>query len=217
MTTRGPHRDLEQTGGLDVLITNAAVQGQGFLEYLDDETFKRVFERNFFGLVQTRRAALPLLRKSPKARVVNLSSLAGLAGYPAGTAYSSSKWAVEGFSESLHYELLPFGIQVCVVEPGGYKTEIYQSNAQHSRAPADSVYAQLQTALDKSYQSVSRRDPEDFANAILDLVRNPAPIFRTRTSDDVRRIYRLRRLLPFPVFSSLFWRKAFPDLARVRL
>ena len=74
MTTRGPHRDLEQTGGLDVLITNAAVQGQGFLEYLDDETFKRVFERNFFGLVQTRRAALPLLRKSPKARDQSLQA-----------------------------------------------------------------------------------------------------------------------------------------------
>ena len=87
------------------------------------------------------------------ARVINVSSLAGLAGYPAGTAYSSSKWAVEGLSESLHYELMPFGIQVCVVEPGGYKTEIYQSNAQHSRAPVDSVYAPLQAALDKSLTS----------------------------------------------------------------
>jgi NAD(P)-dependent dehydrogenase (short-subunit alcohol dehydrogenase family) len=208
---------LEATGGLDVLINNAGVQGQGFLEYLDDAAFKRVFETNFFGLVRTTQAALPLLRKSPKARVINVSSLAGLAGYPAGTAYSSSKWAVEGFSESLHYELLPFGIQVCVAEPGGYKTEIYQSNAQHSRAPAGSVYAPLQAALDKSYQSVSRRDPEDFANAVLELVRNPSPPFRTRTSDDVRRVYRLRRLLPFSAFSLLFWRKAFPDLARVRL
>jgi NAD(P)-dependent dehydrogenase (short-subunit alcohol dehydrogenase family) len=205
---------LEATGGLDVLINNAGVQGQGFLEYLDDATFKRVFETNFFGLVRTTRAALPLLRKSPNARVINVSSLAGLAGYPAGTAYSSSKWAVEGFSESLHYELLPFGIQVCVVEPGGYETEIFRSNAQHSRAPAGSVYAPLQAALDKSYQSLRRRNPEDFANAVLDLVCNPAPPFRTRTSDDVRRVYRLRRLLPFSAFSSLFWRKAFPDLAR---
>jgi NAD(P)-dependent dehydrogenase (short-subunit alcohol dehydrogenase family) len=115
---------LEATGGLDVLINNAGVQGQGFLEHLDDDTFKRVFETNFFGLVRTTRAALPLLRKSPKARVINLSSLGGLAGYPAGTAYSSSKWAVEGFSESLYYELLHFGIQVGVVEPGGYKIEM---------------------------------------------------------------------------------------------
>jgi NAD(P)-dependent dehydrogenase (short-subunit alcohol dehydrogenase family) len=134
-----------------------------------------------------------------------------------GQRIRQAKWAVEGFSESLYYELLPFGIQVCVVEPGGRKTEIYQSNALHSRAPAGSVYAPLQAALDKAYQSVSRRDPEDFANAVLDLVRNPAPPFRTRTSDDVRRVYRLRRLLPFCAFSSLFWRKAFPDLARVRL
>jgi NAD(P)-dependent dehydrogenase (short-subunit alcohol dehydrogenase family) len=208
---------LESTGGLDVLINNAGVQGQGFLEHLDDETFGRVFETNFFGLVRTTRAALPLLRNSPNARVINVSSLAGLAGYPAGTAYSSSKWAVEGFSESLYYELLPFRIQVCVVEPGGYKTEIYRSNAQHSRAPAGSVYGPLQAALDKSYQSMSRRDPEGFANAVLDLVRNPAPPFRTRTSDDVRRVYRLRRLLPFSAFSTLFWRRAFPDLARIKL
>jgi NAD(P)-dependent dehydrogenase (short-subunit alcohol dehydrogenase family) len=184
------------------------------LEYLDDETFKRVFETNFFDLVRTTRAALPLLRKSPNARVINVSSLAGLAGYPAGTAYSSSKWAVEGFSENLHYELLPFRIQVCVVEPGGYKTEIFESNAQHSRAPAGSVYALLQAALDKSYQAVSRRDPEDFANVVLGLMRNPAPPFRTRTSDDVRR--GLSLAAP-PFFSSLFWRKAFPDLAQVRL
>jgi hypothetical protein len=92
-----------------------------------------------------------------------------------------------GFLGKSELRVVAFGIQVCVVEPGGYDTEIYQSNAQHWRAPAGGVYAPLQTALDKSYQSVSRRDPEDFANAILDLVRNPAPPFRTRTSDDVRR------------------------------
>jgi len=69
---------LQATGGLDVLINNAGVQGQGFLEYLDDETFKRVFETNFFGLVRTTRAALPLLRESPKARIINISSLAVL-------------------------------------------------------------------------------------------------------------------------------------------
>jgi hypothetical protein len=117
----------------------------------------------------------------------------------------------------IEWTRMPFRIQVCVVEPGGYKTEIFESNAQHSRAPAGSVYALLQAALDKSYQAVSRRDPEDFANVVLGLMRNPASPFRTRTSDDVRRVYRLRRLLPSSAFSSLFWRKAFPDLAQVRL
>jgi len=119
----------------------------------------------------------PFCERVRKRSVINVSSLAGLAGYPARTAYSSSKWAIEGFSESLHYELLPFRIQVCVVEPGGYKTEIFESNAQHSRAPSGSVYAPLQAALDKSYQAVSRRDPEDFANVVLGLMRNPAPPF----------------------------------------
>lgn len=208
---------LAATGGLDALINNAGVQGQGFLEHLDDAAFERVFQTNFFGVVRVTRAALPLLRKSARGRVVNVSSLAGIAGYPAGTAYSSSKWAIEGFTESLYYELLPFGVQVCLVEPGGYKTEIYQSNAHHSRAPEDSAYAPLQTALDASYRTVTRRDPEDFANAMLRLMQSPHPPLRTRTSDDVRKVYRLRRLLPFSLFSKLFLRAAFPDLSRVKL
>jgi len=86
-----------------------------FLEYLDDSAFERVFQTNIFGLARVTRAALPLLRRSRAARIANISSLAGITGYRAGTAYSSSKWAVEGFSESLYYELLPFGIQVRVV------------------------------------------------------------------------------------------------------
>lgn len=110
-------------GGLDVLVNNA---GFGFMSAVEEATpdeYRPVFETNVFGLIETLRAALPVLRRSKRATVVNFSSGAGIAGSAGSGYYNASKFAVEGLSEALAQELAPLGHRVIIVEPGPFRTE----------------------------------------------------------------------------------------------
>lgn len=114
---------VNEYGRIDILVNNA---GYGLFGALEDFTmldFKKQFETNVFGMVRTIQSALPTMRVQRSGIIINISSLAGLAGIPSQTAYSGTKFAVEGISESLSYELEPFGIKVILVEPGVIKTE----------------------------------------------------------------------------------------------
>src|SRR5271154_2649444 len=117
--------------GVDILVNNAGVAVGGTFEAVSEEDFEWLFEINFWGVVRMTRAFLPLLRKSDDARVVNLSSIYGLISPPSQTAYSASKFAVRGFSNSLRNELLGTHIGVTVVHPGGIATSI----ARNARIP----------------------------------------------------------------------------------
>lgn len=114
---------VNEYGRIDILVNNA---GYGLFGALEDFTmldFKKQFETNVFGMVRTIQNVLPTMRLQRNGIIINISSLAGLAGIPSQTAYSGTKFAVEGISESLSYELEPFGIKVILVEPGVIKTE----------------------------------------------------------------------------------------------
>ena len=119
--------------GVDILVNNAGVAVGGTFEAVSEEDFEWLFEINFWGVVRMTRAFLPLLRKSDDARVVNLSSIYGLISPPAETAYSASKFAVRGFSNSLRHELANSNVGVTVVHPGGVATSI----ADNARVPKD--------------------------------------------------------------------------------
>jgi NAD(P)-dependent dehydrogenase (short-subunit alcohol dehydrogenase family) len=119
--------------GVDVLVNNAGVAVGGTFEAVSEEDFEWLFEINFWGVVRMTRAFLPLLRKSDDARLVNLSSIYGLISPPAETAYSASKFAVRGFSNSLRHELAGSKVGVTVVHPGGVATSI----ADNARVPKD--------------------------------------------------------------------------------
>lgn len=105
-------------GGLDVLINNAGIGATGHFVEASPERLRQIMEVNFFGLVETTRVLLPLLRKGHTPAIVNISSIAGKRGIPARSDYSASKFAVEGFSEALRAELVKDGIDVIVVAPG---------------------------------------------------------------------------------------------------
>jgi short-subunit dehydrogenase len=109
---------LTHFGGLDVLINNAAVGATGHFIESGPDRLRRIMEVNFFGLTETTRLFLPLLRKGNRPAIVNISSIAGQRGIPARSEYSASKFAVEGFSEALRAELVKDGIDVLVVAPG---------------------------------------------------------------------------------------------------
>lgn len=110
-------------GGLDVLVNNAGFGSIGAIEEGEPDEYRPMFEVNLFGLIETTRAALPALRKRPGARIVNLSSGAGIAGSAGFGFYNASKFAVERLSEALADELRPLGVHVIIVEPSPFRTE----------------------------------------------------------------------------------------------
>ena len=120
---------------LDVLVNNAGYGLFGSLEDLSVEEIKGLFETNYFGIVRLIKHILPVMRQSnSKGTIVNISSVGGRIGAPILSAYQSTKFAVEGLSESLYYELEPFGIRVVIIEPGFIKTNIMNSSVQAKRS-----------------------------------------------------------------------------------
>ena len=117
-----------QYGHLDVLVNNAGYGLGGFFEDMDQQEIMDLFNTNVFGLQRVTKAALPLLENPKHAKIINLSSIAGLTASPCISAYNASKWSVEGFSEALMFELQPFNIDVVLVEPGQFNTKIFSSN-----------------------------------------------------------------------------------------
>lgn len=111
-------------GGIDILVNNAGISHLGPFEEMPDEQGRAIFETNFFGIANTIRAALPELRKRGSGLVINVGSLAGVVGIPFQSFYASSKFALEGLTESIRMELAPQKINVVLVEPGDIKTDI---------------------------------------------------------------------------------------------
>jgi NAD(P)-dependent dehydrogenase (short-subunit alcohol dehydrogenase family) len=110
-------------GRLDVLVNNAGYGVVGAIEEATSEEYRPMFETNVFGLIETIRAALPVMRETGGGRIVNISSVAGLVGLAGQGYYCASKFAVEGLSEALAHEVAPFGIAVIIAEPGPFRTE----------------------------------------------------------------------------------------------
>ena len=123
-------------GGLDLLVNNAGVALGGTFEQVDETDFDWLFSINFFGVVRMTRAFLPMLHGSREARIVNLSSIFGIIATPGQTAYTASKFAVRGFSESLRHELAGTGIGVTTIHPGGVATAIARSARMPPGTPA---------------------------------------------------------------------------------
>lgn len=177
-----------EAGRIDVLVNNAGYGLVGALEELSMEEIKAQYETNLFGLVRVIQAVLPTMRKQRSGRILNLSSGAGLFGYPGGSAYVSSKFAVEGLSESMAYELEPFGIRVILIEPGFVQTNFASSMviAKKAQDPT-SPYSQMmqRIAASSSELAKSGSSADLVANVILDAVTNPNPRLRYLVGKDV--------------------------------
>lgn len=113
----------DRFGSIDVLVNNAGYGSYGPLEATPMSVMRHQFDVNVFGLIEMTKAVLPGMRARRAGTIVNISSVGGRVTYPFGTPYHASKWAVEGFSEALHYELAALGIRVRIIEPGGVRTD----------------------------------------------------------------------------------------------
>jgi NAD(P)-dependent dehydrogenase (short-subunit alcohol dehydrogenase family) len=114
---------IEKFGQIDVLVNNAGYGAFGALEAATEAEIKKQFDVNFFGLIEVTKALLPVMRQQRSGVIINVSSIGGKVTFPFSSLYHATKFAVEGLTESIQYELNPLGIRLKIVEPGGYKTE----------------------------------------------------------------------------------------------
>ncbi len=195
-------------GKIDVLINNAGYGIGGFFEDLSEEDIRKQFETNFFGLVNVTKAALPLLTKNKGSKIINISSIAGISSSPALSAYTSSKWAVEGLSECLYHEYAPIGLHVSSIAPGPFKTNIYTSNAKlatnfhnkNSRFYESSKRFLInQNKLVKKYLE----DPKIVVKLVLKIINMKNPKYRYIVGKNAIFEYILKQVLPFNLFSKI--------------
>jgi NAD(P)-dependent dehydrogenase (short-subunit alcohol dehydrogenase family) len=189
---------LQRSGGrLDAVVHNAGVAVGAAFEDVPDFEARRVMETNFWGVLALTRALLPAFRAQRSGRILIVSSNSAYAGEPANAIYVASKWAIEGWAESLAYEVSPFGIGVVLVEPGSYKTEIWGSSPRilPESSPYRAVMQHLEKVIDEKVLA-NARDPREVAQVIARALGARRPRFRYPVGPDAWIGHLLRGKLP---------------------
>ena len=170
---------VERFGRIDVLVNNAGFGYFGAIEESDEAEVRSMFETNFWGLAETTRAVLPVLREQKSGFVVNVSSIGGFVGFPGIGYYNATKFAVNGFSESLRKEVEPLGIKVILVQPSGFRTDWAGRSASDATSKI-SDYAETAGANQSAIRGFSGNQPGDpvrAAKAIVTAVESDDPPF----------------------------------------
>jgi NAD(P)-dependent dehydrogenase (short-subunit alcohol dehydrogenase family) len=192
---------LAATGGrLDAVVHNAGIAIGGAFEDVPDADARRVMETNFFGVLELTRALLPALRAQRRGRILVVSSDAAFMGEPANAIYCASKWAVEGWAEAVAYELSHFGIEIVLVEPGPFATDIWQ--APRALPPASPYRAWVQFVFRAGDAHLAKQggDPAVVARAIANVLEARRPRFRTPVGSFAWLAHFLRGKIPNRVF-----------------
>lgn len=196
---------IAQHGAIDALVNNAGYGLWGPVEVLSIAELKAQFETNLFAAVRMTHAVLPAMIERRSGVIINISSVLGRMGTPFNGAYVSSKFALEGISESLKTELAPFGVHVALIEPGLFRTN-FPANTVRASATADdrSVYEPYMARYRDSHDLFQRfgGDPQRVAKLIYKLSVSPAPPFRNPIGLDARAGTLGARLLP----QAIYWR-----------
>jgi NAD(P)-dependent dehydrogenase (short-subunit alcohol dehydrogenase family) len=195
-------------GALWALVNNAGYGLGGFFEDLSEQEIADQFATNFFGVLSVTRAFLGPMRRERAGTIINVSSINGRVGVPCLSAYQSTKFALEGFSEGLWHELRPFGVCVVLIEPGMFRTEIFTSNIRMcaaGRTPRSPYYAWGQAILERTLRRLEKSagDASVVGRAIADAIDDPSPGLRRLVGLDARVAAFLRWILPERVFLEL--------------
>ncbi|MDO9264413.1 MAG: SDR family oxidoreductase [Desulfosalsimonadaceae bacterium] len=197
---------LEQAGRIDALINNAGFVMAGAVEDLSIEEVNSQFATNFFGILRVCRAVLPQMRERRSGRIINISSLGGMMGVPFHGAYSASKFALEGISESLRIEVKPFGIHVTLIEPGDFRTSATKNRVFAAKPAAESVYADAcgPAVAIMANDEQNGQPPEKLAVLVEKIIRHPKPKVRYSIGRmDQRFSLIAKRLLPAGLFEQM--------------
>ncbi|MGY1650950.1 SDR family oxidoreductase [Geodermatophilus sp. SYSU D01119] len=186
--SRAVKETLELTGGrLDALVNNAGTASGGAFEDTDEAEWQRVLDTNLLGALRLTREVLPVMRAQRAGRLVLVSSDSARYGNPGLSLYCASKWALEGWAESLAYEVEPFGVRVVLVEPGNYDTAIWQTTPRV--IPPDSAYTGLLQAVEHFVETEHlprSRDPREVARAVAGVLQARRPGFRVTVGPDAK-------------------------------
>ena len=193
-------------GRLDVLVNNAGFGLIGAVEELQPHEYRPMFETNLFGLIETTRAALPLMRPTGGGRIVNLSSVGGFTGRQGFGLYNASKFAVEGLSEALAEEVAPFGIKVIIVEPGAFRTDFLGRSASVGAARLPAYEATSGATRDFSAANVGAQagDPARGMAVLMQAILADEPPLRLPLGRDA--LARIERKLAMVASDIAAWR-----------
>ena len=177
---------MEEKGRVDTLINNAGWGMWGAVEDVSIEEFKQQFETNFFSIIRLIQKVAPIMRKQKSGSIVNVSSVAGKIGFPVSPAYISSKFALEGLSECIRFELGPFGINVIIIEPGVIKTNFFDSMKMAKKSNSDSVYNEITSKVVSGVKMMAEMgtEPKEVADTIIKSINEEKPLPRYIVGND---------------------------------
>jgi len=187
---------VEKEGQIDVLVNNAGYAILGSVEDISPEELRDQFETNVFGVYRTTRAVLPTMRRQKNGRIITIGSIAGFTGMPIASAYVASKFAVEGFTESLRHEVSQFGIHASVIEPGVIKTHIMEGGPVAKKSMENSAYSEITQAFGKTMGEMMENQsspPIVVAEAVLVAATTENPETRYTAGEDAKMIQQVRK------------------------
>lgn len=200
-------------GGVDILVNNAGISYRAVVEHMSDEEQLRQLATNYLGPMALIRLVLPKMREKHQGRIINISSVGGMMAMPTMSAYSASKFALEGATEALWYEMKPWNIKVSIVAPGFIRSKSFE-NVYYSKESCDSAarhgdyseYYDSMAPFVAKMMNASTSTSEDVANTILKTMKKKRPHLRIPATLDAYFFYWLRRLLPRWVYHKiLYW------------
>ncbi|ENQ3076911.1 SDR family oxidoreductase [Bacillus cereus] len=186
---------------IDILVNNAGYASGGFVEEIPLEEYRKQFETNVFGAIAVTQAVLPMMRKQKHGKIINISSISGKIGFPGLSPYVASKYALEGWSESLRLEVKPFGIDVSLIEPGSYNTNIWEIGQKLAESPSESKspYKEYMKKIEQHIHNgnESLGDPQDVAEKIVSIAQSQHPTLRYPIGKGVKLMVLIKNILPW--------------------
>lgn len=212
---------VEDSGGIYGIINNAGIGLRGYFEDLSEEEIRRVFEVNVFGTMAVTRAALKHMRPARQGRIVIITSVGGKSGALGVSAYCATKFAQEGFGESLAQEVIPFGIHVSLVEPAIIRTERWGINRGTSKGalnPKSPYYAWFRESerLADLLVDTSPTKPMDVARTVHRALTDRRPRLRYMVGSRAKLVFALRRYIPGELFERIYFSYAVSKVTKPR-
>jgi NAD(P)-dependent dehydrogenase (short-subunit alcohol dehydrogenase family) len=197
---------LSESGRIDLLVNNAGYGMTGAYEDIGMDEIKSLYETNVFGVIRVTQAVLPIMRKQGSGRIINISSGAGKIGYPGGSAYVSSKFALEGLSESMAYEIEQFGIKTVLVEPGFVRTKIGENMAISKKTQdPNSPYSQMMQMMSSNQERMLENgsDANLVAEVVVEAATAKEPNLRYLAGKDVQQMVAAKKSMSDEEFQKM--------------
>jgi NAD(P)-dependent dehydrogenase (short-subunit alcohol dehydrogenase family) len=203
------------SGGIDVVFNNAGYGLAGPLEGLTDEQILRMVNTNMLGAIRTTKAFIPHFREKRTGLFINTTSIGGLMTVPFNSIYHATKWALEGWSESMAFELSQLGIGIKIVEPGGMKTDFFTRSFDTGRHPAyDALVNKVMGIITDPKQMATYSSPEQIAEVVYEAATDGKDQLRYIAGADAKAMYAMRLQLGEEAFRKAMAQQFFGDAAR---